>query len=361
MTKKSSTIVIKVGTNVLSHSSGLLDHAQCKNLVKQIAAIQQKGWRVILISSGAVGAGRGVFQFSSAPDDVTERQVLSSIGQVLLMQTYVQLFGSHGITCAQVLVTKEDFRDRQHYLNMKHCIEALVRRDIIPILNENDVISIDELMFTDNDELAGLVATMHNVDTLLLLTSVDGVMIKGEDGKRSRVLEKCTPGDSSWHEYLGEETSRFGRGGMRTKCRIAEKMSSLGITTHIFNGKTPNSITRVVNGEALGTTFLPRRKISSIKKWIASAEGREKGIVVINECAKDALRDETQARSLLPIGIVAMKGKFVKGDVIKIENKKGKTIGFGLAQYSSDVVKNNVGKKGKKPFIHYDQLYLGTA
>ncbi|HEX7762578.1 MAG TPA: glutamate 5-kinase, partial [Cellvibrio sp.] len=173
--KKNAVIAIKVGSNVLTNKEGLLDEQVIINISRQIKALRDQGHRVLLISSGAVAAGRSLYQFKKKTDTVVQRQVLSSIGQVKLISRYSEIFDTLDMKCAQVLVTKEDFKSRHHYLNMQNCLAALLSNNIVPVINENDVVSVTELMFTDNDELAGLVSAMVNTDILIILTNVDGI------------------------------------------------------------------------------------------------------------------------------------------------------------------------------------------
>lgn len=344
-------IVVKIGTNVITKSDGSLNVSVLKGLVDQIARIKKKGYHVIVVSSGAMAAGRAVIGTEEhQKDKVVQRQLLTAVGQVHLVSTYDKFFVEHKLNCAQVLATKADFKDRSHYMNMKNCFEGLLRDDIIPIVNENDVVAVEELMFTDNDELAGLVAGMMDMDALLVLTNVDGVMKDGE--VLTRVEGKID--DISFE--VG--TSLFGRGGMQTKWDVATKMADLGITTYIVRGDRPKIIERVLDGEEIGTVFAPRKKVDSKRKWIAASRGHEKGVVYVNDCAEDLFVNDDTARSLLPVGIEKIEGSFEKGDVIKIVGASGKDVGYGVAQYGVDKAKRYIGKKRKKALIHYNYLYI---
>lgn len=353
-------IVVKVGTNVITRSSGLLNHPVMKALVAQIAALKRKGIQVILVSSGAMAAGRArLGKARQHADTVLDRQILASVGQVKLMETYARLFRAEGYHCAQVLATKGDFRDRQHYLCMKECFTTLLHDNIIPIANENDVVSVKELMFTDNDELAGLVAGMLNVDALLLLTSVEGLYDRNPKEEGAQLIASIAADDEAFHRYaVGGETSSFGRGGMHTKCRVAKKLSSLGIATHIVNGLRPNVLKDVVNQKPIGTTFVAKRRASGVKKWIAHAEGQEKGTITVNAQAEAILSTHDRARSILPVGVTAVSGAFEKGDIIRIIGESGTHLGYGVAQYGEARARELLGKKNQKPIVHYDYLFL---
>jgi len=278
----------------------------------------------------------------------------SSLGQVKLIQTYADLFGKYGLMCAQVLVTKEDFRSRQHYLNIKNCFTVLLKNGIIPIVNENDVVSVTELMFTDNDELAGLVSTMLDVDGLFILTNVDGVL---KAGAGSEVISEIRSEQRDLEKHIQKGKSKFGRGGMLTKINMARKVAEAGIEVKIANGRNENIIFNLIKGQATCTKFVPTSGKSSIKKWLAHTEGYEKGAVIINEGAVQALRSD-RAVSILPVGVVDVTGNFERGDVIKIFSEKDGEIGVGMAQYSSETARRKMGQQRKRPVIHYDYLFL---
>jgi glutamate 5-kinase len=352
-----SVITVKVGSNVITNEQGLPDEQVIARISRQIKGLRQRGHGVILVTSGAVAAGRSIYQFPKRTDTVVQRQVLAALGQVKLISLYKEAFDKQGILCAQVLVTKQDFKSRHHYLNMQNCLSALLTHDIVPILNENDVVSITELMFTDNDELAGLVSAMMNTNLLFILTNVDGVY----DGDPSQ------PGTKVIHEYDAKlvrlqeiatgKKSGFGRGGILTKCQTSGKIAGMGIPVHIANGKTENVVLRVLDGEQIGTRFPAQRLASSFKKYMAHAYEEAKGKVVINEGARKVLLSD-KAHSLLPVGITQVIGKFKKGDLIKVIDESEREIGLGLARYGYKKAKEVIGLKNQKPVIHYDHLYL---
>lgn len=362
-------IVVKVGTNVITGNDRMLDAAVMQNLVQQIATLRTQGVDVIAVSSGAVGAGRAQVQLSDKVDAVSARQVWAAVGQIQLFHAYREFFGEHRLVCAQVLATKEDFRDRKHYLNMKNCFSALLQSGIVPVVNENDVVSVTELMFTDNDELAGLIASMMSADALLLLTNVDGIFDAPPSNPAAKLIPiidaSATAAKLNLSTAVSAEKSSFGRGGMLTKSSIAQKLASIGITVHIANGKNPSTITDIVAGKSLGTTFLPTNNASSVKRWIANAHGYEKGTVYVNAGAAEKLLSPEKASSLLPVGITRIEGDFVKGDIVKIaredaKSTNGDTLGFGVAQYGSERAQNLIGMKNQKPLIHYDYLFILT-
>jgi len=350
-------IVIKIGTNVLSREDGSPDLTAMSHLTDQIADLKKAGFQILIVSSGAVGAGRSALRHISETNPVIRRQLFASVGQVRLMQKYSELFSQFGLFCGQVLATREDFRDRSHYLNMRNCLTALLRDEIIPVINENDVISVSELMFTDNDELAGLVAGMIDADLLVLLTNVDGIYqgVPGEPGSSRipviRVSEKKTI-------TVLPLKSSFGRGGMQTKYRMAVKAARMGIRVVIANGKSQNVLRKISAGEETGTVILPETQVSGIKKWIASNLAESRASVKVNQGAADALTGKDAVKSLLPVGVTAIEGEFKKGDVIRILDSAGQQIGVGLANYPSERAREWMGISGKKPLIHYDFLVI---
>lgn len=326
-------------------------------MVDQIAILKQQKVEVILISSGAVAAGKSMISLPVKSDMVASRQLWASIGQVKLMNTYSEYLREHNLLCAQVLVTKEDFRDRLHYLNMKNCLKALGQNNIIPIINENDVISVTELMFTDNDELAGFVASMMDVEGLIILTNVDGIFSGNPGDVDSTVIPEIGQDITDFSSLITAKKSNFGRGGMITKSNIAHKVAALGIQVHIANGKKNNILLEIMEGLGHGTRFLPKKKASNRKKWIAHSENYAKGKVFINDGAKSALTS-SRASSLLPVGIVRIEGEFKKGDIIRLLDESGGAIGLGLAEYGMEKAKEFIGQKNQKPLVHYDYLFL---
>lgn len=248
-------VVVKVGTKVLSKDDGTLDERVLKHLVEQISLLKKKNIEVILITSGAVSSGRSLLTLKGK-ETVPNKQVYAAIGQVKLMNTYSKLFAKHGYLCAQVLATKEDFRDRQHYVNMKNCLSGLLYDKVIPVINENDVVAIAELIFTDNDELAGLVALQLKADAVIILSSTDGVL----DGS-GRVIPRITANTiMSSLKYVTPAKSTGGRGGMVSKFAVARTLMSHGIMVHIADGKRKSVLSDIMKGTAIGTRFVPHRK-----------------------------------------------------------------------------------------------------
>lgn len=355
-----SKITVKVGSNVLAKADGTLNVSRIAHLVDQIAFLHKNGVEVILVSSGAVAAGKAVLVPLKRTDAVSKRQLWSALGQVKLISRYSDFFCEHGLICAQVLTTKENFSSRRHYLNMKNCMNTLLDNKVIPIVNENDTISVTELMFTDNDELSGLIASMVNSEALIILSNVDGVYTAYPKNENAELIQKVGVFDREPENALSGNHSEFGRGGMLTKFRIAKKLASDGIAVHLGNGSKENILVEILTQKDISghTYFEPAQKPpSGIKKWIAYSDGFTKGKVVVNKGAAAALKSE-KAVSLLPVGIVTIENDFKKGDLIRIVDESGSTIGLGKAQYGSEKLKTGTTSEKMKALVHYDYLYM---
>lgn len=256
-------IAVKVGSNVLTRRDGTLDITRMSALVDQIAQLRGKGIEVILISSGAVACGRSELRHMSLGelDTVDQRQLFSSVGQAKLMNRYYELFREYGIHVGQVLTLKESFSTERHYQNQRNCMNVMLQNGVLPIVNENDTVSITELMFTDNDELSGLIATMMNVQALFLLSNVDGIYNGPLDAADTEIIRYVETG-RSLDSYIQTAKSSFGRGGMQTKCAIARKVADEGIAVWIANGKREGILTALVadSESAPSTYFEPANK-----------------------------------------------------------------------------------------------------
>lgn len=358
-TKFAKKVVIKVGSNVITRADGLPDEERMEHLVEQITVLAKQHIGVVLVSSGAVASGRSIITIKDKTDPVAARQQLAAVGQIKLVNTYAQLFGKQGIVCAQVLVTKGDFRDRRHYLNMKSCVNKLMESHIVPVVNENDVIAVTELMFTDNDELSALIASMIGADALILLTSVDGLYTGNPSDPASQLIPLIDKAKMDF-SFIGTERSNFGRGGMVTKARMAHNLAKVGITVYIANGKKDNILLDILGGKEHGTRFAPHKSASNLKRWVANADGLARSKVFINQGAIDALLNTGKAISLLPVGIIKIEGAFEKGDVVRIVTEKGQSIGMGIVKYGSDKALERLGQKSQPALVHYDYLYLNA-
>ncbi|MDO3643091.1 glutamate 5-kinase [Mucilaginibacter sp. L3T2-6] len=350
-------IILKIGSNVLTKKDGLPDLDRIAHIVEQIAVLKKQDTEVVLVSSGAVASGRSLISISDKSDSIATRQLFASIGQVKLINTYSHEFEKYNMLCSQVLVTKEDFRDRLHYLNMKSCLKILLQHHVVPVVNENDVVSVTELMFTDNDELAGLIASMLNAQALIVLTNVDGIYDNHPTAEGAKVIEKVSGKHIDFSAIVSTSRSQFGRGGMITKSTMAQKIAQLGIAVHIANGTRENILPDLMAGKVAHTFFVPTKSASGKKKWIAHSGAYAKGVVQINAGARLALTS-AKASSLLPVGIINILSDFKKGEIIKLVDENNKPIGLGIAEYGSEKAAEMMGQKNQKALIHYDYLYL---
>lgn len=354
-----SRIAVKIGSNVLTRKDGTLDVTRMSALVDQIAELRKGGMEVILISSGAVASGRSELSVSKKMDSVDQRQLYSAVGQAKLINRYYELFREHHIPVGQVLTMKENFATRRHYLNQRNCMSVMLENGVIPIVNENDTISVTELMFTDNDELSGLIASMMDAQALVILSNIDGIYTGSPSDPQSKVIRTVELG-KDLTEYIQTERSGFGRGGMKTKTNIARKVADEGITVFIANGKRDNILVDLMDHpeETLCTRFEPNREaLGSVKKWIAHSEGFAKGEIHLNERAVEVLTGE-QAVSLLPVGVTRIEGEFEKDDIVCLMDAQGFRIGVGRVAYDAAEARTLIGKHGQRPLIHYDYLYL---
>ena len=352
-------IAVKVGSNVLTRRDGTLDVTRMSALVDQIAELHKTGVEIILVSSGAVASGRSEVHSAKKLDSVDQRQLFSAVGQAKLINRYYELFREHGIAVGQVLTMKENFATRRHYLNQKNCMTVMLENGVIPIVNENDTISVSELMFTDNDELSGLIASMMDAQALIILSNIDGIYNGSPADPTSEVIREIGQG-KDLSSYIQTSKSSFGRGGMLTRTNIARKVADEGITVIIANGKRDNILVDLIQHpeSTLCTRFIPSAEpVSSVKKWIAHSEGFAKGELHINYCATELLFSD-KAVSILPVGITDVIGEFEKDDIVRIVDFGGKPIGVGKANCDSTQAREAMGKHGKKPVVHYDYLYI---
>ena len=354
-----SRIVVKVGSNVLTRSDGKPNATNMSALVDQIAALRRLGHEVILVSSGVVACGRGAITPQRPLDSVASRQLFSSIGQIHLINLYNQLFAGYGLVVGQVLTQKENFASRTAYLNQRACMLTMIDNGVIPVVNENDTASLTELMFTDNDELSGLIATMVDADTLVILSNVDGIFTGAPGEAGSELIPRVAPGKDV-SSYVVAAKSGFGRGGMGTKCGIAHKVSDEGIAVIIARGDRPNVLVDLITRpESVPHTLFEPRPVpmNSVKRWIAHSASFAKGVVVVDEPAAQSLRSE-RAVSLLPVGITAVEGEWEAGDIVNILDPSGTRIAVGRASLSATATREAIGRRGSRPVVHYDYLYL---
>lgn len=351
--KSVSRIVIKLGTGILTNSQKQLDPEQMGHMVHQVASLHAAGKEIVLVTSGAVGAGMGALNYSKRPTNLAELQACAAVGQTRLMATYEAMFGQFDIRVGQVLLTHDDLEHHDRHLNARNTLVALLDQRVIPIINENDAVSFTELKFGDNDKLSALVATLLPADLLIILTTVDGVIenFGRADPKTIHTIHKV---DEAIERLAGGTTSVTAVGGMATKIQAARIVMRAGIPLIIASGRKKNILARVLQAEEEGTAFIPQGdKLRGRKRWIAFFH-HPKGILVVDEGAKKALRES--GKSLLLPGISRCEGKIAPGDVVAICDLNGTEFARGVCRFSSvDIQKR---EPSRAEVVHRDDLVI---
>jgi len=330
---KARRIVIKVGTSSLTDKNNRLDPPKVEKLTKEIVELKKRGKEVILVTSGAIGAGIGKLDLKQRPREIKVLQATAAIGQSILMSTYDKYFTMYKETIAQVLLTHEDFFTRQRYLNLRNTLITLLKSGAIPIINENDTVAVDEIKLGDNDNLSALVASNLGADLLIILTDTDGLFTY--DPKRSKKAELISVVDEITPEIerSAGKGGKAGVGGMTTKLQAAKVVMQAGIPLIIANSGAENILMRIIEGEPLGTLFMPKkRKLYSREHWILFASA-PKGRIKVDEGAKTALI--RNGSSLLPSGIIGVEKEFKSGDAVSIVDANGVEFAKGISNYSS--------------------------
>ncbi|WP_150467653.1 glutamate 5-kinase [Francisella sp. SYW-9] len=361
-------VVVKVGTSTLTHQTGLLNINRIEKLVRQLADLHNQGFEVILVTSGAVGAGMGKLGLQQKPKTLPEKQAIAAVGQVALTHLYQKLFSEYGKNIAQLLLTKDDIANRERYLNARNAFSALLAKGVIPIVNENDAVVIDEIKVGDNDTLSALVANLIGADLLILLSDIDGLYTANPRiNSLAKLLNIISEISDDIRAMAGDVGSKFGTGGMATKIKAAEVAVAGGVNMIIANGEDPKILLDIVSGENIGTLFAKNNKkeITAKKHWITYST-HKLGEIVIDQGAVIALK---QKKSLLPCGILSINGDFQKGATVIISNDKQEEIATGLVNYSSqDLTKikgyksyeiaNILGYRDYNEAIHVDNMFL---
>jgi glutamate 5-kinase len=347
--------VLKFGTSTLTNGTSKLSLARIADLVRQIARLQDDQNEVVLVSSGAIAAGREVLGFAALPKHIPQKQMLAAIGQPRLMSIYEQLFRIYEKTVAQVLLTRSDLSDRRRYLNARNTLDALLRRSVIPVINENDTVATEEIRFGDNDTLSAQVANLIEADKLILLTDQEGLFTSDPRLTNDALLIKEVGSEGfseeMWKAAGGSKTG-LGTGGMVTKLRAAELARQSGVTTYITKGDTESVVLRIANGENCGTIVYPLlNKLENRKRFLLAGQFSDQTLTVDLGAGK-ALR---KGGSLLPAGITAISGSFDRGDSIRIMDVNGKPIAVGLANYSHEDILKIRGLKSSEiePVLGY--------
>lgn len=331
-------IVVKVGTAVLTGPDGRLDQALIRALCEQIHILKTQGYTLALVSSGAIGAGLGQLQLKARPTALPKLQAAAAVGQSKLMSLYDEAFARYGYHAAQLLLTRDDFDARPRYVNMRNTLWALLDMGTVPVINENDTVSVDELKFGDNDILSVLVAHLLHADLLVLLTSVDGLLGPAQSGKaQGPVLDVVDGLDDDTLGLATSKRSKLGSGGMQSKLSAVKMALDAGEPAVIANGREKDVLLRILNGEKLGTLFVPAApRMRSWKRWISFA-AQPRGRIRVDTGARDAL--VRRGKSLLASGIVDVRGNFRKGDPVVVEDPEGDGFARGLSNYSAEDVR----------------------
>ena len=351
--KSATRIVVKLGTGVLTDSRKLIDPAQLEQIVAQVAALRRAGREVVLVTSGAVGAGMGALGYASRPTDLAEKQACAAVGQPLLMAAYEKLFSAHGIVVAQVLLTHDDLEHHERHLNARNTLVTLLGRGVVPIINENDAVSFTEIKFGDNDKLSALVASLLPADLLVILTTVDGVMenFGAADAKTIFTIEKI---DAAIEELAGGTTSETAVGGMKSKIEAAKIVVRSGIPLVIASGRNQHGLAGILAGDEEGTLFVAKPNLlKGRKRWIAFYH-HPKGTLFVDNGAKLALVEK--GRSLLPPGVARCEGEFAADDVVRICDLDGTEFARGIARFDSQAVREHT--LPKEELVHRDDLVI---
>lgn len=366
--KNVKRVVIKVGSSSITHSNGLINLNKMEHLCQQIADIHNRGIEIIFVSSGAIGAGMGKLMLKEKPRTIPEKQAAAAVGQGILIHLYEKMFSEYGITIAQILLTREDMGSKNRYLNGRFALSALIGKNVIPIINENDAISVEEIKFGDNDNLSALVACMVEADLLIILSDIDGLYDKNPSlCKDASIINFVDKIDKGIEEFAGGTLSCVGTGGMITKIKAARVSTSSGIPMVIAKSDEPYVLDKILSFNNLGTFFKPKIiPLKKEKRWIAFAS-KASGSIIVDNGAKDALTEHH--KSLLPSGILNISGSFSHRDVVNIIDIENKIIARGITNYSSSDlekikgiktgdIEKVLGIKNYDEVIHCDNLVI---
>ncbi len=365
--KHSRRWVVKIGSALLTNDGRGLDRESLATWVKQIAELSQRGYEVFVVSSGAVAAGMTRLGWKERPTSIHEQQAAAAVGQSRLVQAYEQEFQKYNLTTAQVLLDHDDLSDRQRYLNARSTLRTLSAMNVIPIINENDTVVTDEIRFGDNDTLGALVANLIEADTLCILTDQQGMFDSDPRvNAGATIIHERSAFDAELDSMAGDGGA-LGRGGMTSKVRAARIAARSGADTLIVGGRIENVVTRVAEGETLGTLLYANQEpLAARKRWLAG-HMQAKGVLVLDDGAVRVLRDK--GKSLLPVGVRSVSGHFTRGEMVVCRDANGREVARGLVNYSSDDAHKIIGKSsndieqylGYKDFdelVHRDNLVL---
>lgn len=365
--KSCQTVIVKIGSNVLAQEDDTLDLARIHHLSEQIAAIIKTGRKVVIVSSGAVAAGIGILNMAGRPQSLPELQAAAAMGQTHLVRAWGEALSSTGHQVAQLLLTIDDFRHRTRYLNVRNTIRTLLNFSVVPVINENDSISVEEIALGDNDQLASMIASLVPQPLMIILSSIDGLFDGNPEADTSRVISVVdNPGDFLLQHVADQQSSR-GRGGMGSKLKAILNATSAGESVILANGRTTGILDKIAAGESVGTLFMASgTSVAAWKRWIGSASQPE-GQLVLDDGACKAIVNK--GRSLLAVGIKEIHGNFDQGASVNIESSNHGVIARGLVNYSSEDIRKIAGLKsqlipeilGHVPYsevVHRDNLVI---
>ena len=364
-------IVIKVGTSTITHASGLLNLKQIDSLARQIADLHNRGYEVVLVSSGAIGAGIGKLGLKNNPKTIPEKQVAAAVGQGILIHMYEKLFSEYGKIVAQILITKEDIHHRTRFLHVRNAFFSLLEQGVIPIVNENDAIAVDEIKLGDNDTLSALVSSIVEADLLILLSDIDGFCeADPRTDPNARVIHTVAEITPEIEKLAGGAGSSFATGGMVTKLNAAKIATTSGTAMVIVNGSLPGVIDAVISGIDIGTWFQEKQHpLQARKHWIAFGS-TPAGQLMVDEGAAKALIQ--RQKSLLPSGIIQVDKVFKEGQIVSVIDRAGREVARGVTNYSSaeiemikglnssEIVKK-LGYKAYDEVIHRNNLVIFSS
>jgi glutamate 5-kinase len=360
-------VVVKVGSNVLTARNDLNTSA-IESISQQICVLIDQGLEVLLVSSGAMAAGLRKMGLQHRPDQIPQRQAISAVGQSGLMHAYEKAFGCCNKKVAQILLTSEDLNNRERYLNARNALYALLAWKVVPIINENDTVKVEEIKLGDNDNLSAMIALLMDADFLINLTDIDGLYDKDpRTHEDAELVPVVTTFNKEIETYAGEIPGALGTGGMLSKIRAARKVTAAGVPMIIARGDKPDILIRLLAGEKLGTYFVPRdKKLARRKCWIAYTL-KPKGALHLDDGAAGAILQN--GKSLLPSGIIAVEGEFGVGAAVRLKNSRQQHLGIGLVNYTAEEIRAIMGLKtsqiksklGSKPYdevVHRDNLVI---
>lgn len=341
-------IVIKIGSSIIA-PAGKISYKLIADFIDDIVVTESLGYKAIIVSSGAIACAAAKLSLNKRPADIHSLMALASTGQISLMDAYSAAFSKHKRHCAQILLSWDDFDSRKRFLNVRHTIDKLLAMDIVPVINENDAVTDEEIKFGDNDRLSALVADLTAADILVILSDVKGLM-----DKAGNVIDTVLKVDPKIYSLISTKKGSFTCGGMSTKLDAAKIVNASGIKMVIADGAQNSIVSRIAKGEAIGTTFLASQEVNRARKrWIAFSK-KSKGKIYVDNGAKEAILN--RGKSLLGVGIIKAEGEFKKHDSVCVVDEEGGMIGCGLSNYSSEELKAHRSKKFEKEIIHRDNF-----